>query len=377
MVSTPNPLTQVPLERLRRRTSVKWRLYPEDVLPLWVAEMDVDPAEPVARAIIDAVHLGDTGYPAGTDYAEALAEFAKTRWGWDVAVENTAMVPDVMLGVVELIKLVSGPGDPVIVNPPVYPPFYMFVRGMGRAVVEAPLTGGRLDLAVLERTFRHIRADRPVFLLCNPHNPTGTVHTVDELTAVARLAQTYGVRVIADEIHAPLVAASAEFVPYLSVDPNGLSLMSASKGWNLAGLKCAVALAATDELSRLPEEVSHGPSHFGAIAHTAAFREGGDWLDAVLSGLDDNRELLANLLAEHLPEIGYEPSESTFLAWLDCRGLGLDDPAAVFLDRGRVALMSGKDFGSGGDGHVRLNIGTSPEILTEAVRRMATALSRS
>jgi cystathionine beta-lyase len=373
----PNPLTQVPLERLRRRTSVKWRLYPEDVLPLWVAEMDVDPAEPVARAIIDAVHRGDTGYPAGTAYAEALAEFAKERWGWDVAVENTAMVPDVMLGVVELIKLVSGPGDPVIVSPPVYPPFYMFVRGMGRAVVEAPLTGGRLDLAVLERTFRHIRADRPVFLLCNPHNPTGTVHTADELTAVARLARTYGVRVIADEIHAPLVAASAEFVPYLSVDPNGLSLMSASKGWNLAGLKCAVALAATDELSRLPEEVSHGPSHFGAIAHTAAFREGGDWLDAVLSGLDDNRKLLANLLAEHLPEIGYEPSESTFLAWLDCRGLGLDDPAAVFLDRGKVALMSGKDFGSGGDGHVRLNIGTSPEILTEAVRRMATGLSRS
>lgn len=372
-----NPLTEVPLERLRQRTSVKWRQYPEDVLPLWVAEMDVDPAEPVARAIIDAVHRGDTGYPAGTAYAEALAEFAQKRWGWDVAVENTTMVPDVMLGAVELIKLVSGPGDPVIVNPPVYPPFYMFVRGMGRAVVEAPLTGGRLDLAVLERTFRHIRADRPVFLLCNPHNPTGTVHSADELTAVARLAQSYGVRVIADEIHAPLVAASARFVPYLSVDPNGLSLMSASKGWNLAGLKCAVALAATDELSRLPEEVSHGPSHFGAIAHTAAFREGGDWLDAVLSGLDDNRELLANLLAEHLPEIGYEPSESTFLAWLDCRGLGLDDPAAAFLDRGGVALMSGKDFGSGGDGHVRLNIGTSPEILTEAVRRMATALSRS
>ncbi|MCP2242119.1 MalY/PatB family protein [Lentzea aerocolonigenes] len=368
-----NPLTQVPLERLRQRTSVKWRLYPEDVLPLWVAEMDVDPAEPVARAIIDAVQRGDTGYPAGTAYAEALAEFAKTRWDWDVAVENTAMVPDVMLGAVELVKLVSGPGDPVIVTPPVYPPFYMFVRGMGRAVVEAPLTNGRLDLAVLERTFRHIRADRPVFLLCNPHNPTGTVHTADELTAVARLAEKYGVRVIADEIHAPLVAASAEFVPYLSVDPNGLSLMSASKGWNLAGLKCAVALAATDELSRLPEEVSHGPSHFGAIAHTAAFREGGDWLDAVLSGLDDNRKLLATLLAEHLPEIGYEPSESTFLAWLDCRGLGLDDPAAVFLDRGKVALMSGKDFGSGGDGHVRLNIGTSPEILTEAVRRMATA----
>jgi cystathionine beta-lyase len=376
MVSTPNPLTQVSLERLRQRTSVKWRQYPEDVLPLWVAEMDVDQAEPVARAIIEAVRNGDTGYLAGTAYAEALAEFAKTRWNWDgIEVERTANVPDVMLGIVEMIKLVSGPGDPVIVSPPVYPPFYMFVRSMGRAVVEAPLTDGRLDLTVLERTFQLIRAERPVFLLCNPHNPTGTVHTADELTAVAQLARTYGVRVIADEIHAPIVSKSTKFVPYLSVDEYGLSLMSASKGWNLSGLKAAVAIAgpaAADDLARLPEEVSHGPSHLGAIAHTAALREGGDWLDVVLSGLDDNRTLLAGLLDEHLPEVGYRPSPATFLAWLDCRNLGLgDDPAAVFLERGRVALTSGRDYGTGGAGFARLNIAASPEVLTEAVRRMA------
>jgi cystathionine beta-lyase len=373
-----NPLSQVSLERLRQRTSVKWRQYPEDVLPLWVAEMDVDPAEPVARAIIDAVRLGDTGYPAGTAYAEAIAEFARTRWGWDgIAVERSAIVPDVMLGLVEMIKLVSGPGDPVIVTPPVYPPFYMFVRGMGRAVIEAPLKNGRLDLEVLERTFRLVRAERPVLLLCSPHNPTGTVHTADELTAVARLARTHGVRVIADEIHAPVVSKGTTFVPYLSVDDRGLSLMSASKGWNLSGLKAAVALAgaAADDLARLPEEVSHGPSHLGSIAHTAALKEGGDWLDAVLQGLDENRKLLVSLLDEHLPQVGYRPSPATFLAWLDCRELGLgDDPAAVFLDRGRVALTSGADFGTGGAGFARLNIAASPEVLTEAVERMATAL---
>ncbi|USX54910.1 MalY/PatB family protein [Lentzea sp. HUAS12] len=366
----PNPLSQVSWERVRQRTSAKWREFPEDVLPLWIAEMDVDPAEPIRKAIADALALGDTGYPAGTAYPEALAGFAKQRWDWDLPVERTALVSDVMLGVVELIKLVSGPGAPVIVSPPVYPPFYLFVRSMGRAVVEAPLRNGRLDPEVLERTFRHVKADRPVYLLCNPQNPTGAVHTVEELTTLARLAARYGVRVIADEIHAPLVSASTRFVPYLSVDPVGLSLMSASKGWNLAAVRAAVAISNTDELATLPEEVSHGPSHFGAIAHAAAFREGGAWLDALLQGLDENRRLLQDLLAEHLPEIGYQPSESTFLAWLDCRAVS-DDPAAFFLERGRVALMSGAGFGSGGEGHARFNIGTSPEIITEAVRRMA------
>ncbi|WP_394618458.1 MalY/PatB family protein [Lentzea sp. JNUCC 0626] len=364
-----NPLSTPTLERLRRRTSVKWRRYPEDVLPLWVAEMDVDPAEPIKEALRQALDLGDTGYPAGTEYQEALARFAKQRWDWDLPVDRTALVSDVMLGVVELLKLVSGPGDPVIVSPPVYPPFYLFTRSLGRAVIEAPLRDHRLDLDALERTFRHVKADQPVYLLCNPQNPTGTVHTRDELTELARLAERYGVRVIADEIHAPLAPG---FTPYLSVDPNGLALMSASKGWNLAAMRCAVAIANTDELESLPEEVSHGPSHFGTIAHTAALAHGGEWLDGLLAGLDDNRKLLKALLDEHLPEIGYEPSESTFLAWLDCRAIS-DDPAAYFVENAKVALMSGTEFGSGGEGHVRFNIGTSPEIITEAVRRMAAA----
>ncbi|WP_086723983.1 MalY/PatB family protein [Streptomyces sp. NRRL B-24085] len=379
-----NPLRRLTLEQLRRRTSMKWRTYPQDVLPLWVAEMDVPLAEPVVRAVRDAVELGDTGYPSGTAYAEALAAFAGERWGWDgLAVQRTAIVPDVMLGIVEMLKLVSGQGDPVVVNSPVYPPFYQFVGNMGRKVVEAPLgEDGRIDFEVLEDVFRQVRkgAGRPAYLLCSPHNPTGTVHSAAELADVAALAHTYGVRVVADEIHAPLVAAGATFVPYLSVPGggSGLSLMSASKGWNLAGLKAAVAVAgpdAADDLARLPEEVGHGPSHVGVLAHTAALRDGGAWLDALLAGLDDNRRLLAGLLAERLPAVRYEPAESTFLAWLDCRALGLgDDPAAVFLERGRVALNSGIPFGTGGAGFVRLNLATSPELITEAVRRMAVAL---
>ncbi|MEW5356842.1 MalY/PatB family protein [Streptomyces sp. 16-176A] len=380
----PDPLRVLTPDELRRRTSMKWRTHPADVLPLWVAEMDVPQPEPVVRAVTDALALGDTGYPAGTAYAEALAAFAAKRWGWDtLAVERTALVPDVMLGVVEMLKLVTGPGDPVIVNPPVYPPFFQFVTHMDRRVVQAPLGPDlRLDLDALDEAFGRAVAGggRAAYLLCNPQNPTGTVHTAAELTAVAELADRHGVRVVADEIHAPLTAAGAAFVPYLSVPggERGLSLMSASKGWNLAGLKAALAVAgpeAAADLARLPEEVGHGASHLGVIAHTAALRDGIAWLDALLAGLDENRRLLAALLAEHLPEIRHRPGRATFLAWLDCRGLGLgDDPAQAFLDRGRVALNSGLPFGEGGAGHVRLNIGTSPDLITEAVRRMTEAV---
>ncbi|MER6224430.1 MalY/PatB family protein [Streptomyces sp. 900105755] len=379
----PNPLRALTLDRLRRRTSMKWRTYPEDVLPVWVAEMDVPLAPAVVRAVTAAMELGDTGYPAGTGYAEALAAFAAKRWGWDgLDTARTAIVPDVMLGVVEMLRLVTGPGDPVVVNSPVYPPFYQFVRNMGRRVVEAPLgADGRIDLDVLEGAFRGLGGGRAGYLLCSPHNPTGTVHTAAELTAVTALAERYGVRVVADEIHAPLTAQGVGFVPYLSVPgaERGLSLMSASKAWNLAGLKAALALAgpwAAADLARLPEEVGHGPSHVGVIAHTAALTDGTAWLDALLAGLDENRRLLAGLLDRHLPGIRYRPAEATYLAWLDCRALGLgDDPAEVFLERGRVAVNSGLPFGTGGAGHVRFNLATSPEVIAEAVRRMAAALA--
>lgn len=382
----PNPLHALTLGHLRRRTSMKWRTYPDDVLPLWVAEMDVPLAAPIVRAVTEAMELGDTGYPVGSAYAEALAAFADKRWEWGgLAVERTAIVTDVMLGVVEMLKLVTGYGDPVVVNSPVYPPFHDFVRHMDRRVVEAPLgADARIDLDVLEDTFRRVTADRrrAAYLLCSPHNPTGTVHTADELTAVAAVAERYGVRVVADEIHAPLVVGDTRFVPYLSVPggERGLSLMSASKAWNLAGLKAALAIAgpaAAEDLARMPEEVGHGPSHIGVLAHTAALRDGTAWLDALLAGLDANRRLLADLLAEHLPAIRYRPGEATYLAWLDCRALGLgDDPAEVFLRHGRVALNSGLPFGSGGTGHARLNLATSPEVLREAVRRMAVAVER-
>ncbi len=209
--------------------------------------MDVRLAEPIARAVTQAVVDGDTGYPHGSGYAEAFAAFAAERWSWDgVDPGRTALVADVMTGIVEAIGLVSSPGDPVVVNTPVYPPFFGFLEHADREIVEAPLgDGGRLDLDSLEAAFIHARADgRPVtYLLCNPQNPTAVVHTAEELAGVAALAQTYGARVVVDEIHAPLVAEG--FVPYLSVDgsDNAFSLVSATKAWNLAGMKAALLVA--------------------------------------------------------------------------------------------------------------------------------------
>lgn len=289
-----DPLTQLSLDDLRRRTSMKWRAHPEDVLPLWVAEMDVPMAPAVADALREVIRLGDTGYPAGTAYAEAVSDFASRRWGWDgLDPARTAVVPDVMMGAVELLRLVTIPEDIVVVTPPVYAPFYAFVTHADRRMVDAPLTpAGRLDLTTLEAAFRLARQScpNPALLLSNPHNPTGVAHTREELEGVSRLAEEYAVRVVSDEIHAPLVLDGAAFTPYLSVagTENAFALVPASKAWNLAGLKAAVAVAgpaAADDLARMPEEVSHGPSHVGVLTHTAAFRDGGEWLDELLAGL--------------------------------------------------------------------------------------------
>ncbi|MEU6781408.1 MalY/PatB family protein [Nonomuraea angiospora] len=393
-----DPLVQLSLEQLRERTSMKWRAHPDDVLPLWVAEMDVPLARPIAEALHRAIDLGDTGYPYGTAYAEALAEFARRRWRWDgLRIEHTAVVPDVMMGIVEVLRLITGPGDAVVVCSPVYPPFYAFVTHDGRKIVEARLGPDlRVDLDTLEEAFVRARSQgrRAAFLMSNPHNPTGVVHTRDELQAIARLARKHGVRVISDEIHAPLVLPGATFVPFLGIEgsENGFALTSASKAWNLAGLKAALVIAgadAADDLRRMPEEVGHGPSHLGVIAHTAAFRAAGTWLDELIAGLDANRALLGQLIAEHLPEARYRPPEGTYLAWLDCTWLGLHEdgqgdelgvvsdvagPAKLFLDRARVAVSSGHVFGSGGAGCVRLNFATSPDILREALSRMGRAV---
>ncbi len=373
------------LDQLRSRTSLKWRRYGEAVLPLWVAEMDALLAPVVREALEDVLARGDTGYPWGAGYAEAYRGFARERWGWDVAgPPAVALVPDVMHGVAEALALLGGPGDPVVVTPPVYPPFFAVAARAGRPVVEAPLDPrGRLDPGSLASALARAAAASPraTLLLSNPHNPTGTVPTGDELTRVAALARAHGVAVISDEIHSPLVLAGARFTPYLSLEgtEDALAVVSASKGWNLAGLKAALLIAGparVPDLARIPESVAHGAGHVAAIAHGAAFAAGGPWLDELLGALEENRRLLGAFVGERLPGVNYRAPQGTYLAWLDCAGLGLADPAGFFLEAAGVALSPGADFGTGGSGAVRLNFATSPAILIEALERMAGALAR-
>ena len=369
------PFEQLRLDQLRARTSIKWRMFDPEVLPLWVAEMDALPTPAVAEALAAALAAGDTGYPAmGTAYADSFLGVAQRRWGWtfDPALTHTAA--DVITGVHAALELVTEPGDGVLVPMPVYAPLHAFTALMGRRVVPSPLSAaGRLDLDHIAATLDSggVRA----VLLCSPQNPTGVVHTEGELDALAQLAAEYGVDVVVDEIHGLLVPEGTTFTPYLAVADEGLVVTSASKAYNLAGLKAAVIVtgpASAHLLERIPKPVLYGTSGFGILAHRAAWDAGDAWVDAVNANIASNAVHLGELLAEHLPEVGYRPPDATYLAWLDCRALGLgDDPSVAFLERGRVALNPGPEFGAGGAGFVRLNLACSRAVLEEAVRRMA------
>lgn len=360
---------------------MKWRAHPPETLPMWVAEMDTPLAEPVAAALRRAIELGDTGYAHPGGLPEAFAGFAERRYGWRPDPDGIRLVPDVMGGVREVIELITEPGARVVVNTPAYPPFFYWLSRVGREVVENPLTDDhRIDLDRLARDFA---AGAGAYLLCSPHNPTGRVFDRADLLAVADLADRHGVRVVVDEIHAPLTYPDAVHVPFASLDApaaaRSITLVSASKAWNLAGLKAALAVpgpAARADVGRVHTEVSESAGMFGVIAAEAAFTEGEPWLDELLTGLDANRRLLADLLAEHLPHVGYRMPQATYLAWLDCRSLGLgDDPAASLLKHG-LALSAGPNFGTPGRGHARLNFATAPERITAAIHVMKAASPR-
>jgi cystathionine beta-lyase len=382
------PLRALPIEQLRERSSSKWRTYPPDVLPLFVAETDFPLAPAISRALMQAVERGDTGYIApGPGVRTAYAAFAQRRWGWSPDPARMRPTCDVMMGIVEVLRAVIAPGDRVVITPPVYPPFYEGIPEAGGIVERVPLrdTGERWELD-LEGIDRSLAAGARAVLLCSPHNPTGTVHSRDSLTRLAAIAAHHGAVVVSDEIHAPLTHPGETFTPFLSASEEaaqvGFALVSASKAFNLAGLKCALMVAASDQhaavLRSLPDEVEWRTGHFGVLASMAAFAPQSDaWLDALLAALDENRRLLAELLAEHVPAARYRIPEAGFLAWVDVSALGWGENPALRIRRGaRVALHHGPLFGEEGSGHVRLNFGTSPEILREAVERIG-ALARA
>ncbi len=366
------------LDALRRRRSEKWRKFPADVLPSHIAETDFAVAPPIEAALVAAVHAGDLGYPhaKSSGLPEAFAAFAERRWGWAPAPDGIVAVPDVMVGVAELLRVLTPEGAGVVINPPVYPPFFSVIAETGRQVVEVPLADGRLPLDGIRDAFS---AGARAMLLCNPHNPTGHVVGADDVRALGQLVAEHDAVFLSDEIHAPLTMPGSTYVSAGSLVEDAIVLTSATKAWNLAGLKCGLAIAGSertrDALARLPEGVHDRVGHLGVIASVAAFTEGEDWLDELRAYLAETRRLLPGLLAEHAPGVQVAPAQGTYLAWLDFRETGLgDDPAAVVLERGRLSLLPGMDFGSVGKGFARLNIGTSHALVEEAVRRIGRAL---
>lgn len=382
MASLHQELTEIPLERLRRRRSAKWAMYPE-ALPAWVAEMDFPLAPPVKRALVEAVELDDCGYaaPAELGLAEAFAGFAAERLGWQVDPAQVTESSNVVVALTEVLRALTEPGERVIINTPVYHPFFGIVAEVGCELAEVPLREGQLDVEGIEREFA---AGAKALILCSPHNPSGGVPSREQLAAIAAAAERHGAWVLADEIHAPLTLPGAEHVPFLAVSEaareRGIAFCSASKTFNLAGLMCSQMITAAPGPAAVIEGLSfvtkHG-GHLGAIASIAAFRDGGAWLDEVIAVLDHNRALLGELLDERLPEVGYQPPRASYLAWLDLRELGLgEDPAALILERGGLALNSGPTFGPQGAGFARLNFGTSPALVEEAVERIARTVGR-
>ena len=391
-------------DELRARGSQKWTKGGPGVIGAFVAEMDFGAAPPVVAALLDVIKRADFGYlsPSAVDaMADACAAWQRDRYGWDVDPGRVRPLPDVITGLAAAITVFSRPGSPVILPTPAYMPFLTVPGTLGREIIQVPMAAdaGRyvLDLDGIDAAFK---AGGHLLILCNPANPVGRVYRRDELTAVAAVVEANGGRVFADEIHAPLLYPGGTHIPYASLDAvtaaHTVTGTAASKGWNLPGLKCAQLLLSSERDAAVWAErgstFEHGASTPGVRASVAAYRDGGPWLDDVVGYLDGSRTLLAELLAEHLPEVGYRPPEGTYLAWLDCRSLFADrggrppggrlpvppageSPAEFFLAKARVMLTDGAACGEAGRGHVRLNFATPRPILTEIVRRLAGAVS--
>jgi cystathionine beta-lyase len=370
----------------RQGRGEKWLTFPEDVLPLWVADMDFPLAEPIHRELRKAVDQHDVGYPvhpAPTDLPEVCAGWVERRFGWEVVPSRIELITDVMQGVYVALDRFSAPGDGVVLQTPIYPPLIRAVEETGRRLIDSPLVeterGFEVDLVGLDQAARGAR----ILVLSHPHNPTGRSFSRRELEGIAGIAAAHDLFVVSDEIHWDLVYSGVRHVPFASLSPDvearTLTLTSASKTFNIAGLRVAVAIFGSDamrkEFRAVPRRLRGGLGILGLEATRAAWLHGGPWLEAALAYLEANRDFLAETVVRELPGVVHTPPEATYLAWLDCRALGLQpSPQRFFHERARVGLSDGAAFGRPGIGFVRVNFATSRAILREALERMAKAL---
>ena len=385
-------------ELLNRRDSesFKWREYAEDVLPLFVADMDFRSPEPVARALRAYVDGGVFGYPRGLhtfDVAELpevtnmVVERMAQRYGWRITPRDVVFIPGVVPGLNLACHALASQGGAVLVQPPVYPPILSSPRHAHLQRQEAPLacqSDGTYSID-WDAFTSAITPDTRMFILCNPHNPVGRVFRRDELLRMAETCLSRNVTICADEIHSDLLFSGHQHIPIASLDPeigqHTITLIAPSKTFNLAGLQCAFAIISNTELREQFQAARDGlvpwVNAMGLIGAEAAYLEGQPWLDQLLRYLQANRDFLREFVLRELPGIQMAKPEGTYLAWLDCRGSGLDNPYEFFLKHGRVALSNGQTFGTGGTGFVRLNFGCPRAILEEALSRMKQSLRRA
>ncbi len=381
-------LDALSVEEMRRSERIKWRLYGDDVLPAWVADMDFPVAEPIRWALSALVGRSDLGYhhvPLSPRLRGAVVDRMAQRFDWAIEPRRVAPLVNVVQGLDAAVIQHSRPGEGVVVQTPIYPPFLEAVTGSGRRLDACPLVRGEaryeIDFDALRAV---IRPDTRVFLLCHPHNPTGRIFEPDELAGIAELALEHDLIVVSDEIHADLALSDIPHRPFASLFPEIaeriITLTSATKAFNLAGLPCAFAIFGGDRVRDPFRELPrHLLGHCGILDDTAtytAWSEGQPWLDAVLALLRRNREVVVERVERDMPGIVARAPEATYLAWLDCRPVGLDDPHAFFLEEARVAMNNGPDFGPPGEGFVRLNFATSAAILGEILDRIAEALAK-
>jgi cystathionine beta-lyase len=378
------------LSELQTHRSEKWRTFPKDVLPLPVAEMDFPVADPIRQTLREMIDHSDLGYLGPIpEMGTAFADFAKRRWGWDVDPLQVRIAADVGVGIVEVLRVITKPGDKVLINSPIYPNFFTWCKETHLVEVDVPFTQSEtqingsnwiLDWDGIEKAYASgIKAH----LISNPHNPLGRVYTREELSRFADLAKKHNVYLLSDEIHAPLTFAEHTFTPFLAVSETarevGITITAASKGWNIAGLKCAIIVTENaqvhETLNAIAPATHYRASLLGAFASVTAFEKGEPWLDALMVQLDHNRNLVASLIESKTPGVGYRIPHCSYLAWLDLTSFNLgEDPSAVLREKGKVAFVQGLRFGVQSTQFVRLNFATSPEILEEAFNRLATVL---
>ncbi len=377
---------EIPAEaELRQLGGVKWNKFGPDVVPAWVADMDLRPPSAIRRAVAELAERGDFGYhrAALEQIPQAFAAWQERHHGWSPDPERVRVFCDVLHAIDIAIDLHTGPGDGIVVFTPIYPPFLAAVEGPGRRVVPVPLDpdGWRLDPDRLEAA---IDSSTSVILICNPHNPTGRAFDDDELAAVIDVAERHDLLVISDEVWADLLHPGAAHRPMALVgegagEARTMTITSASKAFNLAGLRCAVATVGhrrlADHIDGLARHALGAVGTPGAVATLVAWTEGAGWLDNARAHLTARRDQLADRLARELPAVGFVPPEATYLAWLDLTSFDLGpDPSAELVHRARIGLSPGPDFGPGGPGRARLNFATSAGILDEIVDRLVAAV---